>query len=302
MIMKTPFVSNIQRFSTKDGPGIRTTVFFKGCPLSCIWCHNPETQSPKPQLMISDENCVRCGRCVYECPNGAVKESDGRIITDRDKCTVCQRCTDVCFYNARALSGKPYTQEEIAEVILRDKPFYIESGGGATFSGGECMLYPEFLEKILYILQEERVHIAIDTSGFAPFESFLKVLPYTDLFLYDIKAFSPKLHEEFTGVPNELIWDNLFRLCEKGARVNLRLPLIEGCNADIDEVEHIADRTAKLDLAGVNLLPYHDMGKYKYIKLGRAYDDFMSAPAPEKLEHFVKIFKSKGFKNVKIGG
>ena len=300
--MKTPFISNIQRFSTKDGPGIRTTVFFKGCPLSCVWCHNPETQRAAPELMISDENCVRCGRCVYACPSGAVREDGGRIITDREKCSVCGKCTQVCFYNARVLSGKLCDAEEIVQTILRDKPFYIESGGGATFSGGECMLYPEFLEKILYILHSERIHCAIDTSGFAPFESFERVLPYTDLFLYDIKAFSPKLHEEFTGVSNEIIWDNLFKLCEKGAKVNLRIPLIEGCNADIDEVEHIADRVSRLNLTGVNLLPYHDMGKYKYTKLGRGYGDFMSAPAPEKLEHFVKIFKSKGFNNVKTGG
>ena len=301
--MNEPYISNIQRFSTKDGPGIRTTVFFKGCPLSCIWCHNPETQSGSLELMFSSENCTGCARCVYECPNDAIRLIDNKIVTDREKCTACGKCADVCYYNARELSGKRFSGEEICDIILLDKSFYIESGGGVTFSGGECMMYPNFLEGLLRFCKEFRIHTAIDTCGYAPFASFEKVLRYTDLFLYDIKAASDDLHKELTGVSNDVIWDNLYRLSEKGANINLRLPLIEGCNADIDEVEKIAERISGLKISQINLLPYHDMGKYKYTKLGRFFKgNEMSVPAPEKLDQFKEIFETKGFSSIKIGG
>ena len=301
--MNEPYISNIQRFSTKDGPGIRTTVFFKGCPLSCIWCHNPETQISALEMMYSSENCTLCARCVYECPNDAIRLVDGRIVTEREKCTACGKCADVCYYNARELSGKRFSGSEICDIILRDKSFYIESGGGVTFSGGECMIYPDFLEGLLRFCKDFRIHTAIDTCGFVPFSSFEKVLKYTDLFLYDIKAASDDLHKELTGVSNDLIWNNLYRLAECGANINLRLPLVEGCNADIGEIEKISEKISGLKISQINLLPYHDMGKYKYTKLGRFYDgDAMSVPAPEKLSQFTEIFKTKGFSNIKIGG
>jgi pyruvate formate lyase activating enzyme len=297
------FISNIQRFSTKDGPGIRTTVFFKGCPLKCIWCHNPETQSAKPEMMYNGENCTLCGRCVFACPSKALSVSDGKIVTDIKKCTVCEKCADVCYYNAREISGKAYSSSEICKVLLRDSAFYSESGGGVTFSGGEAMMYPDFLLTLLKFCKENHISTAIDTSGFAPFSDFEKVMEYTDIFLYDIKASSSALHKKLTGVPNELIWNNLFSLSEKGACIFLRLPLIEGCNADFDEVGEIAERVVGLKIAQINLLPYHDMGKYKYTKLGRGYDsDSMSTPSKEKLEQFKKMFEAKGFTNVKIGG
>lgn len=296
-------ISNIQRFSTKDGPGIRTTVFFKGCPLRCRWCHNPETHSSKPEIMYSAENCVLCGRCVYACPNDALSASNGQIISDRAKCTVCGKCADVCYYNAREISGRYFSAQEIEDAIARDKSFYIESGGGVTFSGGECMIFADFLLEILLFCKEMHIHTAVDTAGFVPFSEFEKILPYTDLFLYDIKTLSPSLHEELTGVSNELIWDNLFKLERAGAEILLRIPLIEGCNAEFDEVEGIAEKAGGLKIKGVNLLPYHDMGKYKYTKLSRPYaGETMATPSAEKLEHFKKIFEDKGFVNIKIGG
>ncbi len=303
LAMSKVLISNIQRFSTKDGPGIRTTVFFKGCPLRCRWCHNPETHTSHEEIMYNGENCVLCGRCVTACERGAVSVADEKIVTDRDMCTFCGKCADVCYYNAREICGKYYSPEEIFAVIERDRSFYSESGGGATFSGGECMMYPDFLSETLKLCKGEKIHTAVDTSGYAPWESFEKILPFTDLFLYDIKAYSSKLHEELTGVPNELIFDNLEKLSASGARIFLRLPLIEGCNAEYDDIAAIAEKTKHLNIDGVNLLPYHDMGKYKYTKLGRNYDDeTMGTPSDEKLESFKKIFESRGFKNVKIGG
>lgn len=301
--MERLLITNIQRFSTKDGPGIRTSVFFKGCPLKCMWCHNPETQSPFSELMYSRENCVLCGRCVYSCPNGAVSMAGDTIVTDREKCTMCGECTDVCYYNAREIAGKAYSPSEVFAVIDRDRAFYSESGGGATFSGGECMMYPDFLEEVMRLCKAQKIHAAIDTSGFAPWEAFQKVLPYTDLVLYDIKAFDTKKHEELTGAGNELIWENLFKLSEEDVEIYLRLPLIEGCNADEGEVSAIAEKCAGLKISQVNLLPYHDMGKYKYDKLGRQYGGAqMAAPNEEKLENLKKIFEAHGFAKVKIGG
>ncbi len=301
--MENVLISNIQRFSTKDGPGIRTSVFFKGCPLRCKWCHNPETHLSGHEIMYNAENCTLCGRCVLACPEGAIKIENNTVITDAKICNSCKKCTDECYYNAREISGKEMSFEQIADVIERDMAFYSSSGGGVTFSGGECVIYPELLCKLLKFCKSRRIHTAVDTSGFATSDVFEKIMPYTDLFLYDIKAFSSKLHQELTGVPNDLIWANLELLCTHGADVNLRLPVIEGCNALLEDVEKTAEKCAALGIKKVNILPYHDMGKYKYTKLGKEYDgNSMSTPSDEKLEQIKKIFEKYNFSNIKIGG
>lgn len=301
--MKKVLISNIQKFSTKDGDGIRTTVFFKGCPLRCKWCHNPETFSSDYEVMYNLENCTLCGRCVESCPNKAIYIKDNMVITLPEKCDHCGMCTDVCYYNARELSGKELSVDEVCEIILKDISFYRESGGGVTLSGGECLIHPDFVTRVLKFCKMHRIHTAIDTSGFAPWSVFEQVLPYTDVFLYDIKAFSSQLHEELTSVPNHIIWENLEKLSKEGASINLRLPLIEGCNADIDSLEKIAERTAALGIKKVNLLPYHDMGMYKYTKLGKRYDgDGMRTPSKEKMEQIKEIFEKYNFTDIKIGG
>lgn len=301
--MKNVLISNIQRFSTKDGPGIRTTVFFKGCPLRCKWCHNPETHLSGYEIMYNRENCTLCGRCVVSCPEGAVSIENDTVITDIKKCTACGRCTDECYYNAREISGKAMDFDHIADIIERDVAFYSSSGGGVTFSGGECVLYPEMLTKLLKFCKSRRIHTAVDTSGFATFDVFEKIMPFTDLFLYDIKAYSSELHQQLTGVPNDIIWDNLEKLCKAGADVNLRLPVIEGCNADLADIEKTAEKCSSLGIKKVNILPYHDMGKYKYTKLGREYDgNSMSTPSEEKLEKIKEIFEKYLFSDIKIGG
>lgn len=301
--MTSALISNIQRFSTKDGPGIRTTVFLKGCPLRCKWCHNPETHSSDYEIMYNSENCTLCGRCVTACPDSALTIEDNKLITDTDLCRSCGYCTDACYYNAREISGKRMTVAEVCDTVLKDVSFYRESGGGVTFSGGECMMFPAFLCEALKSLKSSRIHTAVDTSGFASFSDFEKILPYTDLFLYDIKAYSSPLHKHLTGVGNEIIWENLIKLSAKGANINLRVPLIEGCNTDSDDLEKIAEKTSRLNIKKVNLLPYHDMGKYKYTKLSRFYEgDLMSTPTAEKLEEIKKIFEKHSFAEVKIGG
>lgn len=301
--MENALISNIQRFSTKDGPGIRTTVFFKGCPLRCKWCHNPETHLLSSEIMYNRENCTLCGRCVSSCPEGAIKIENNAVVTDTDKCTSCQRCTDECYYNAREISGKSMSFDSVCDIIERDIAFYSESGGGVTFSGGECAMFPELLLSLLKFCKSRRIHTAVDTSGFATKDVFNKILPYTDLFLYDIKAHSSALHESLTGVPNEIIWQNLEFLSKKGANINLRVPVIEGCNADLADIEKTALKCQSLGIKKVNILPYHDMGKYKYTKLNRPYDgNSMSTPSDEKLEEIRKIFEKYSFTDIKIGG
>lgn len=301
--MKNLLISNIQRFSTKDGPGIRTTVFFKGCPLRCKWCHNPETHITGYDIMYNEENCTLCGRCVVLCKKDAIKIENGKIVTDREKCVSCGECTDSCYYNAREVSGKRLSCDEICKIIERDIPFYSESCGGVTFSGGECLMFPDFLTELLKFCKQRRIHTCVDTSGFAPYSVFEKIMPYTDLFLYDIKAYSSSLHEALTGVPNEIIWENLEKLSKEGANINLRLPVIDGCNASLEEIEKIAERTASFGIKSANILPYHDMGKYKYTKLDIFYEgDLMKTPSDNMLKEIERIFKQYGFTHVKIGG
>lgn len=253
--------------------------------------------------MYNRENCTLCGRCVAACPEGAVKIENNTVITDTKKCTHCKKCTDECYYNAREISGKGMTYGEICDAISRDVAFYSESGGGVTFSGGECLMFPDLLKKLLQYCKAMRIHTAVDTSGFSGWESLEKIIPFTDLFLYDIKAFSSSLHERITGVPNTLIWENLEKLCRTGANVNLRLPVIEGCNADLEDIEKTAEKCKGFGIKKVNILPYHDMGKYKYTKLGRDYDsNSMSTPSDEKLEKIKEIFKKYSFADIKIGG
>ncbi len=301
--MENLLISNIQRFSTKDGPGIRTTVFFKGCPLRCKWCHNPETHISGYEIMYNEENCTHCGRCIQMCTKAAITVNDGRLVTDRDKCISCGECADACYYNAREVSGKNLSFDEVCDIISRDTSFYSESGGGVTFSGGECLMYPDFLTALLRYAKGMRIHTSVDTSGFAPYEVFEKIIPYTDLFLYDIKAYDSSLHKALTNVPNEIIWENLEKLCKAGCNVNLRLPLIEGCNTDLADLEKIASRCEAMGIKDVNLLPYHDMGKYKYTKLGKDYDaNSMSTPSDEKMKKIKEIFENHSFSHVKIGG
>lgn len=279
--MKTELTGNIfdiQKFSVIDGPGIRTTVFFKGCNLRCGWCHNPESQKKRAELLFYKNKCVSCGMCDRVCTRG-----DG-------ECTLCGKCTLYCPVHAREIVGKAYTAGEIYEQIIADKLFYDTSGGGATFSGGECMLQIDFLEEVLKKCHQAGVHTAVDTAGCVPWEYFQRVLPFADMFLYDIKCFTESLHRKGTGVSNGLILENLEKLSkETNADIIIRIPVIPGFNADDDEMRRMADYAAGLRVASVELLPYHAMGENKYAALGMDVPAY-GIPNDEQMEHFRSLF------------
>ena len=276
--MRKAVIFDIERSSYVDGPGIRTTVFFKGCNLRCAWCHNPESQSAKPQMMFFKNKCTGCGKCKEKCPNSL------------ETCSLCGRCTLYCPHDARDICGKEYTVDEVMREILKDKVFYENSGGGVTFSGGECMLQIDFLEEILKACKENGIHTAVDTAGHVPFACFERILTYTDLYLYDIKCYDSEKHKEFTGVSNELILSNLKRLLESGKNVWIRIPIIPTVNDTEEELQRIKEYLSSCGIPEkVELLPYHAMGEHKYAAIGKEIQIFFT-PSEEKMKHLKNIF------------
>ncbi len=268
---------DIQRGSYVDGPGIRTTVFFKGCNLDCKWCHNPESKSADRQMLFYSDKCTGCGKCVSVCPNKG------------KKCELCGKCALFCPRDARKLCGREYGIEEVMRELLRDKCFYENSGGGVTFSGGECMLQIDFLSEILRECKTEGIHTAVDTAGNVPFSYFERILPFTDLFLYDIKAISAEKHKEGTGTDNARILENAKRLSEK-SKILFRIPVIGGFNDSETEMQRIADFLKDISYEKVELLPYHTLGEHKYRALGKKAESF-SVPSPERMNAFRAMFE-----------
>ena len=275
--MITATIFDIERNSYVDGPGIRTTVFFKGCNLRCAWCHNPESQSPKPQMMFYKNKCTGCGKCKEKCPNHL------------ESCELCGKCTIYCPHDAREICGKEYTVDEVVREILNDKAFYDHSGGGVTFSGGECMLQIDFLEEILKACKENGIHTAVDTAGHVPWEYFQKIMAYTDLFLYDVKTTDNDVHKKYTSVGNFRILDNLSNLLKSGKSVWVRVPVVPGVNDTEEEMERIKKLFEEWGYPEkVEFLPYHAMGEHKYASLGRETEKF-DVPNKEKMEKLRKI-------------
>lgn len=301
--MKKAIIFNIQNFSIHDGPGIRTTVFFKGCPLKCLWCHNPESQNTKPEMLYDREKCVMCGVCEKVCPQKAITNVNNSMVTDMDKCDFCGDCVTYCLYGARQIAGKEYTVEEVVKEALKDKVFYEQSkGGGVTLSGGEPLLQIDFVEELLIRLKEEGIQTAVDTSGAIKFEYLERAAKYTDLFLFDLKLMDDEKHKEFVGSSNKLIIENLQKLSKIHDNIYLRMPIIEGVNAEISHIEKVLELIEDLNIKKVNLLPYHDIAKHKYKKLGREYEEArMQVPSNEKMNSFKDMFAKKGYE-VKIGG
>ena len=265
-------VFDVQHYSLHDGPGLRTSVFLKGCPLRCSWCSNPESQHTQPELVMFSANCLGCGACVEVCSAGSRRQVGGRLVWDRDRCALCGACARVCPAGATRWSGRRMTAGEVIGQALRDAPFY-EDGGGLTLTGGEPTLQPAFAEAILRLAKAESIDTAIETTGNAPWEMLERLLPYVDLWLYDLKSVDSKTHHEGTGIGNELILSNLRKLAALGAPVAVRVPLIPGLNSTVAQVRSTAEFVANLDGAvrSVELLPYHTLGRAKYSALGRSY-------------------------------
>lgn len=289
-------VFNIQRFSLHDGPGIRTTVFLQGCPLRCRWCSNPESWYSQPVLMIRDSKCTRCGRCLTACPAGAITpdQDTGRKV-DRSRCDSCLRCVDACLSGALVASGRYVEAGEVMHEVLSDKPFYDNSGGGITVSGGEPLFRPGFTSLLLRHARQNGLHTALDTCGFADRAVLDGVLPNVDLALFDLKHPDNARHAEGTGKDNELIVSNLMHAA---ARVQtwLRLPLIPGYNDSEQDLERLADIASRSGVTKVSVLPYHEWGRQKYEHLGLKYTLAVKPPLQEMVAHVVTFLGSRGLR------
>lgn len=297
--MSQGVIFDVKRYSVNDGPGIRTTVFFKGCPLRCPWCHNPEGQSFLPEVMLRPGRCVAgCRECAAACPPGALQPTAGGPLLDKLKCDLCGRCAAVCPSGAIEIVGRQAGVGELVSTIERDRVFYEESGGGVTFSGGEPLAQAAFLAELLDACRSLGLHTAVDTCGYAPPEAVRRVAGRADLFLFDLKVMSEKKHDDLTGQPNGVILENLERLVGLGCQVVVRVPLIAGLNDDEDNIGRTADFISGLGrLRDVSLLPYHAFGRDKYRGLGKkSRPDGLSAPSPERLMEIERHFTSRGFR------
>ena len=276
-------IFDIQRFSVHDGPGIRTTVFLKGCPLRCAWCHNPEGISPRPQLAFDPRRCIGCGYCFRVCRRGAHRMAEGRHVLDRDVCAACGTCVAECYAEALEFIGREVSVADVMAEVRADRPFYETSGGGLTLSGGEPLAQIDFTEAVLRAAAAEGIHCCIETCGHAPWASFERVRPLVGLFLFDWKETDPGRHKEFTGVTNELIAANLHALYAAGASILLRCPIIPGLNDRQDHFVGIASLCRQMPaLLGVELLPYHRLGLGKTERLGTRAGASVDAAMPPR--------------------
>ncbi len=275
-------ISNIQKYSVHDGEGIRTTVFFKGCPLSCKWCHNPETLSYKKQLLFYKDRCVDCKICrKFDC----------------SVCVACGKCVECCAYDAREILGKDFSVKELIKELAKDLIFYETSGGGVTLSGGEVMtMNMDFIEKLLTELTNLGIRINIDTCGYAPFENFLRVLPYTECFLYDIKIMNSDMHKVYTGVHNELILENLIKLSRENVLIDIRIPIIKNISGTSENISGIIEFLTNHAIKPnkIYLLPYHNTAKGKYEKLG-IESNLFEKPTKVELEEYLQMLILAGF-------
>lgn len=288
-------VFNIQKFCTNDGPGIRTVVFLKGCPLNCIWCHNPESKQLLPELLYSSYKCVCCGKCVQICPNH-VHDFVGDVhIINREKCSGCGKCVQICRVNALDIAGVRKSVDDILKEVREDKLFYTKSGGGMTLSGGEPMFQHEFAEALLKAAKKEDIHTCIETCGYADAEVYKRIIPYVDIFLFDYKETNIELHKKYTGVSNERIISNLKMIDSLGGKIILRCPIIPTLNDTDVHLSAIADVANSLDnIVEINIAPYHNLGKTKSERQGKKYVlEELTVPSDELISSWIEAISHK---------
>jgi len=296
-------VFNIQKYSLQDGPGIRTTVFLKGCPLCCAWCHNPEGIASTPKIVIVESRCAVCGECRTACPLPGARGGTGALPTQNPNCLHCAACVEACPSGARQLIGRTMTVAEVVREVLSDRIFYEDSGGGVTFSGGEPLAQPQFLLALLEACQANGVHTALDTTGFARWEHLRAAADFAKLILYDLKAFDEQLHRRLTGVPNGLILENLHALDGVHSNIWIRLPVVPGFNDDLEDLRRTAAFVAGLrHVTQVNLLPFHRTGVHKFARLGLSHTlDAVETPSTELMQAVAAVFAEAGVR-ANIGG
>jgi pyruvate formate lyase activating enzyme len=301
--MQTGLVFNIQKYSVQDGPGIRTTVFLKGCPLCCEWCHNPESQSARPQVIVLENRCIACGQCRETCTFAATLGGAGPLPREIEGCTLCGECVDACPTSARQIVGKRMAVDEVMDEITRDRIFYDDSCGGITFSGGEPLAQPAFLKELLIACHTRGLRTAVDTCGFACTDLILEIARLTDLVLFDLKLMDDARHRKHTGVSNAPILANLKALDQVHNRIWVRVPLIPGINDDTENLDATAHFVAALSgVQRVNVLPYHKTAVEKFRRLGMVYRlGPVEPPSAERVEAALQRFRAVGLEAV-VGG
>jgi pyruvate formate lyase activating enzyme len=302
--MAKGIIFDIKRYAIHDGPGIRTTIFLKGCSLRCQWCQNPEGQETNPEIILRSSRCAtECNECVSVCPQDAISKDRNSIEIDRAKCDLCRKCEEVCAYEALEVVGREVTAKELMDEIEKDKIFFDESGGGITFSGGEPLMQLDFLEALLKEIKKENIHVTLDTSGYVSFEDLDRISDKVDLFLYDLKIMDNEKHEKYTGVSNKLILENLRKLAERGKSVAVRIPLVSGINDDNQSIHILVDFLQSLkNINQISLLSYHRGGREKYKRLRKEkLPKTFHSPSDKRIEEIEKILADSGF-SVKEGG